>query len=44
MPHVGSSIVITAPTIGFFLLALALGYASGCQVAADYTGSSPAIS
>ena len=27
--HVGSSIVVTAPTIGFFLLALALGYAFG---------------
>ena len=37
VPHVGSSIVITAPTIGFFLLALALGYASGAKVAADYT-------
>ena len=37
VPHVGSSIVITAPTIGFFLLALALGYASGAKVDADYT-------
>ncbi|HRH14747.1 MAG TPA: methyltransferase type 12, partial [Azonexus sp.] len=37
VPHVGSSIVITAPTIGFFLLALALGYASGAKVAAEYT-------
>ncbi len=37
VPHVGSSIVITAPTIGLFLLALALGYASGAKVAADYT-------
>lgn len=36
VPHVGSSIIITAPTIGFFLLALALGYASGARVAADY--------
>jgi spermidine synthase len=36
VPHVGSSIVVTAPTIGFFLLALALGYASGAKVAADY--------
>lgn len=36
VPHVGSSIVVTAPTIGFFLLALALGYASGARVAADY--------
>jgi len=37
VPHVGSSIVVTAPTIGFFLLALALGYAAGGRVAADYT-------
>ncbi|AXS79508.1 fused MFS/spermidine synthase [Dechloromonas sp. HYN0024] len=36
VPHVGSSIVVTAPTIGFFLLALALGYASGARVAANY--------
>ncbi len=36
VPHVGSSIVVTAPTIGFFLLALALGYAAGAKVAADY--------
>lgn len=36
IPHVGSSIVVTAPTIGFFLLALALGYQSGSRVAADY--------
>jgi predicted membrane-bound spermidine synthase len=36
LPHVGSAIVVTAPTIGFFLLALALGYASGARVAADY--------
>ncbi|NJD24689.1 MAG: methyltransferase type 12 [Betaproteobacteria bacterium] len=36
VPHVGSSIVVTAPTIGFFLLALALGYASGARVAADF--------
>ncbi len=33
VPHVGSSIVVTAPTIGLFLLALALGYHSGSQVA-----------
>ncbi|HEX6733296.1 MAG TPA: methyltransferase type 12, partial [Azonexus sp.] len=33
LPHVGSSIVVTAPTIAFFLLALALGYASGARVA-----------
>ena len=32
VPHVGSSIVVTAPTIGFFLLALALGYAAGARV------------
>ena len=36
VPHIGSSIVVTAPTIGFFLLALALGYAAGARVAADY--------
>ncbi len=36
LPHVGSSIVVTAPTIGFFLLALALGYAAGARVSADY--------
>ena len=36
LPHVGSSIVVTAPTIGFFLLALAFGYASGARVAARY--------
>ncbi|UCV21712.1 fused MFS/spermidine synthase [Ferribacterium limneticum] len=36
VPHVGSSIVVTAPTIGFFLLALALGYASGAKVAGNY--------
>ena len=36
VPHVGSSIVVTAPTIGFFLLALALGYASGARVAGNY--------
>ncbi len=28
--------MVTAPTIGFFLLALALGYHSGSRVAADY--------
>ncbi|MFP8778323.1 fused MFS/spermidine synthase [Hydrogenophaga sp. RWCD_12] len=32
VPHVGSSIVVTAPTIGFFLLALAIGYATGGKV------------
>lgn len=36
VPEVGSSIVITAPTIGLFLLALALGYAAGGRVAADF--------
>ena len=36
VPHMGSSIVVTAPTIGFFLLALALGYHQGGQVDADY--------
>lgn len=36
IPHVGSSIVVTAPTIGFFLLALALGYHAGAKVDADY--------
>jgi predicted membrane-bound spermidine synthase len=36
VPHIGSSIVVTAPTIAFFLLALALGYASGARVAGDY--------
>ncbi len=36
VPHVGSSIVVTAPTIGFFLLALALGYAAGAKVASDF--------
>lgn len=37
-PHIGSSIVITAPTIAFFLLALALGYAQGARVDHDYLG------
>jgi spermidine synthase len=36
IPHVGSSIVVTAPTIGFFLLALALGYHAGGRVADGY--------
>jgi predicted membrane-bound spermidine synthase len=36
IPHVGSSIVVTAPTIGFFLLALALGYHAGSRVAAHF--------
>jgi predicted membrane-bound spermidine synthase len=39
LPHLGSSIVVTAPTIGLFLLALALGYAAGGRV----TGNYPAI-
>ena len=34
LPHVGSAIVVTAPTIAFFLLAL--GYAAGARVAANY--------
>jgi predicted membrane-bound spermidine synthase len=37
VPHVGSAIVVTAPTIGFFLLALALGYASGAKVSERFT-------
>jgi predicted membrane-bound spermidine synthase len=37
VPHIGSSIVVTAPTIGFFLLALALGYAAGAKVTGNYT-------
>jgi len=36
VPHVGSAIVVTAPTIGFFLLALALGYAAGARVATRF--------
>ena len=32
VPHLGSSITVTAPTIGFFLLALALGYQAGGRV------------
>ena len=36
IPHMGSSIVVTAPTIGFFLLALALGYHTGAKVADNY--------
>lgn len=32
LPHVGSSIVVTAPTIGFFLLALAFGYHTGGRI------------
>lgn len=36
VPHVGSAITVTAPTIGLFLLALALGYQAGGRVAGDY--------
>nr|MBL8455001.1 fused MFS/spermidine synthase [Zoogloeaceae bacterium] len=36
VPHVGSAITVTAPTIGFFLLALALGYQAGGRVDGDY--------
>ncbi len=36
VPHMGSAIVVTAPTIGFFLLALALGYHAGGRVAGEY--------
>ncbi|CAL95272.1 fused MFS/spermidine synthase [Azoarcus olearius] len=32
VPHLGSAITVTAPTIGFFLLALALGYHAGGRV------------
>lgn len=38
VPHVGSAIVVTAPTIGLFLLALALGYASGARVSTGFGG------
>ncbi len=37
VPHVGSAIVVTAPTIGLFLLALALGYGSGARVAERFS-------
>lgn len=37
VPQVGSAIVVTAPTIGLFLLALALGYASGAKVSERFT-------
>ena len=36
VPHLGSSIIVTAPTIGLFLLALALGYHTGAKVERDY--------
>lgn len=39
IPHTGSTIVVTAPTIGFFLLALALGYHAGARVADAYVGT-----
>jgi len=39
VPHMGSSIVVTAPTIGFFLLALALGYQAGGRVVSDFAGT-----
>lgn len=37
VPQVGSAIVVTAPTIGLFLLALALGYAAGARVTTRFT-------
>lgn len=36
VPHVGSSITVTAPTIALFLLALAAGYWSGGRIAEHY--------
>lgn len=39
VPHLGSSIVVTAPTIGLFLLALAWGYHTGARVDRDYLGA-----
>ena len=36
VPHMGSSIMVTAPTIGFFLLALALGYHAGARIDQGY--------
>ena len=36
VPHMGSSILVTAPTIGFFLFALAVGYASGARVERNF--------
>ncbi|MCK0510706.1 fused MFS/spermidine synthase [Aromatoleum buckelii] len=38
VPHLGSAITVTAPTIGFFLLALALGYQAGGRVERDFLG------
>jgi predicted membrane-bound spermidine synthase len=37
IPHTGSTIVVTAPTIGLFLLALALGYHAGARVADGFS-------
>lgn len=39
VPHLGSSIVVTAPTIGFFLLALALGYQAGAKVDREFAAT-----
>ena len=39
VPHLGSAIVVTAPTIGLFLLALALGYQTGARTRDDYVGT-----
>ena len=39
VPHLGSSIVVTAPTIGLFLLALALGYHAGARVERDFAAT-----
>lgn len=36
VPQLGSAITVTAPTIGFFLLALALGYQAGGRVERDF--------
>jgi predicted membrane-bound spermidine synthase len=36
VPHLGSTITVTAPTIGFFLLALALGYQAGGKLASRF--------
>lgn len=36
VPHLGSAITVTAPTIGFFLLALALGYQAGGKVERNF--------
>ncbi len=36
VPYLGSSITITAPTIGLFLVALALGYRSGARFNGDF--------